>query len=375
MPDLASVSGPLRSEGLRLIAWADVRVRRLYPAILRLWRHPGPRAALIVTVLLSVMLLQARTHLDWKLTHLLIDYELGFVKRGLLGEIVGRVAEPVTLDLFFWLFAVLYLGLVALMTAVLARLPRSVGILALLLLATGPMLFRNVVHDWGRLDLFGLASLWLVALALVRDWPGRAVIYALAPLTALFHEVAFFILCPAAFLMIWLFEARGRWIKLTLLTGSTLATGLALMAYGVLDVPVAQLNAHMAARTPHPVPEVGHILAGVAAADIADPHGFILDKLLSIKFAAKAATAGLLLYWFLPPRFWHGRIGVAAGLVVLAYLPLFALGTDSFRWLALLSQSVFVLFLVASVKLPILRPRRDRLYPMMAAILVPALGI
>ena len=362
----------------RLVLALDGRVAAGYPRFLRLWRRPVVRVLLILAALLLVAVLQPRTHLEWKLSHVLFDYEFGFVKRGLVGELFTLAGGPVTLDRFFWAFAACYLVLIGVVTAVVAGLPRTASPVILLYLCATPMLMRNVFYDWGRFDVFGLIAMWLIVLMLARDWPGRPWLYALAPLTAFAHEVNLLVVCPFALMAILVFEPggwRGRWRPALALCLTAGATGAVLHLYGRLDVPPETMTAYIATKTPDRFEEPMYVLTTTLSENMAERAAFIFDKVVSFKYGFKFAVVVLLLYWLVPPRLRRSRVALAMLAIALAFLPLYLVATDTFRWLALQAHAAFAFLVLAVARLEIARLPRDRAYWAAASVLVPAMGV
>lgn|GEM_PF-1741494 len=362
----------------RLVLGLDARLAAGYPRFLRLWRRPLVRVLVILTALLAVALLQPRTHLEWKFSHILFDYEFGFVKRGLVGEVFALAGGPVTLDRFFWVFAACYVMLAGMVTAVLAGLPATASPIVLLYLCATPMLLRNVFHDWGRFDVFGLIAVWLIVLMLARNWPGRVWIYALAPLTGFTHEVNLLVVCPFAMLAILMFEPGGwreRWQPALALCLTAGAVALTLHLFGRLDVPAETMVARMAAKTQDPFEVPMYVLTSTLSENLSERAGFILDKVVSFKFGFKLAVVALLLFWLVPERLRRSRVALAMIAIFLAFLPLYLVATDSFRWLALQANAAFAFLVLAVDRLAITRLPRERLYWVAASALVPAMGI
>lgn len=375
---LGRTLAPLEVRRRRLVALLDAAVAAAYPGFLRLWRRPAARAAIIVLALLAVALVQPRTHLEWKFSHILFDYEFGFIKRGLVGELFARAVEQVTIAQFFWVFAVLYLALIAVVAAAVAALPATASPMVLLYLCLTPMLLRNVFHDWGRFDVFGLLAVWLIALALIRGWPGRLLLYAAAPLTAVTHEVNLFVVGPFALLAILILDPAGRTSRLAsalALCASAGAVGALLHLYGRLDVPVDTMIAHMAGRTTDRFELPMYILTSTLSENLAERASFIAGKVLSLKFGYKLAVTVLLFAWLLPDRLRRGPVGWSLLAIALSFLPLYLVATDSYRWLALQANAGFALVVVAVAREHVTRLPRNRLYWVAASVLVPAFGV
>lgn len=382
MPTVADALGA-RLSGLeerrrRIVDLLDARLAAAYPAFLRLWRQPAKRTALIVAALLAVAAIQPITHLEWKFSHILFDYQFGFIKRGLVGELFARATDQATIRQFFWVFAALYLALIAVVTAAVTALPPTTSPLVLLYLCAAPMLLRNVFYDWGRFDVFGMLAVWLIARALIRGWRGRILLYAAAPLTAFAHEVNLFLVGPFALLAILVLDPGGRTSRLLsalALCATAGITGAALHLYGRLDVPVDTMIVHMASRTADPFEQPMYVLTSTLSENLAERASFIANKVLSLKFGFKLAVVLLLLAWLLPPSLRRGPVAWSLLAIAVAFVPLYLVATDSFRWLALQANAAFAFLVIAIARDGITRLPRDRVYLVAASIAVPALGV
>ena len=360
------------------VAGLDAALAARYPAFLRLWRRPAPRTTLILAALVLVIALQPHTHLEWKFSHVLWDYRFGLIKRGLVGEVFARLFDTVSIDRFFWTFGALLLVLAGLMALTVAALPVTASPVVLLYLCATPMLLRNLVYDWGRFDVLGLIAVWLIALALVRDWPGRFWLYALVPLVAFVHEGDLVIVAPFALMAILLFErpAGGRWWLSALALAVTATAGaVVLQLYGRLDVPPETMLAHMASKTADRFEQPIEILTSSLTDNLRERLGFVVDKVVSLKFAAKLAVVLVLFRWLLPSGLRRGPVLLAMLAIAAGFLPLYPLGTDSFRWLALQANAAFALLVVAVARYGITRLPRDRVYLVALSVAVPPLGI
>lgn len=249
IPASAGMLGKLDWRRRQLVALPDVRVAAAYPFAMRLWRRPTLRAAVIAAALLAVLLLQPRTHLEWKYSHVLWDCQFCFIQRELAGELLDRVWGSVSIERFFLVFGAVNVALVAIVAA--------------------------------------------------------------APLTGLFHEVNLVIVCPFVLATILVFEPAGPWRRL--------ASALAL--------------------------------------------------------CATAVAVAIVLHWLLPVPLRRGPVAWGLLTVVPGFLPLYAVGTDSFRWLALQANVVVAFAVVAVARFGITRIPRGRIYLVILSVKVPETGV
>jgi len=143
----------------------------------------------------------------WSITHYLFDYRLGFIKRGLLGELLGLFFGPVfsywTLAGISFVIFALWLGLFMEFTRRGARCePRVWLLVALFFISPG---FAFLVHSIGYFDHLGLVVLMVCLLLPIRAW-AFALRLALCVSMLFVHEGFFFLGFPIAF-----FDVLLRW--------------------------------------------------------------------------------------------------------------------------------------------------------------------
>jgi hypothetical protein len=176
-----------------------LRQRPIWISLLVLW-------TMVVTLLRAV-----RTPNDYSEVHWLLSYQFGFVKRGLIGEVLSRicslfyvpVSERLVLILSSIAFACCFILLYIVALRILRRFNWSAqAVLAVLVFASSPYLVMGS-HLLGYFDniiiIFGIAS---IALLLAdRPWWG-AVLQGIAMFV---HESAFLIIFPL-FCLAWLLK-------------------------------------------------------------------------------------------------------------------------------------------------------------------------
>ena len=333
------------------------------------------RAALVFIALSSPMLFQSQACCVWKFSHALYDYEFGFVKRGLLGELLNGLFPVLSVPLFKAIFVPLYVALFAVTAGLLQFLPTQTGVLSAILLATSPFMFRNVIYDWGRFDVFGLLMVAILGLAVAANWRPRAILYVIAPSMLLFHEVNAFIMGGFYAAVIWLFETR-RLFKLGLFVASLAAWTGVILLFGQLDVPPDVMLDYMRSKTLDRFSDTTYILTSTIGSTVVSTIPEVIERTQSENFLYKLFVLCTFLVTIVsaigPSRELIGGILLVAG----SCLPLYVLGFDVFRWLALqgLLCFLFVLLFVQQRNLE-MDPRRLALIIWPAAILLPVFGI
>jgi hypothetical protein len=215
---------------------------------------------LIVVVLLvafsCLCILDSRHAWDWIYTHWLYDYHFGFMKRGLVGELLriafaSQTIVPLEIvKVFSWIIFLLNATLFLYFFDQIRRLTKTynerlhlVGFFAFCLLA--PTFIRNFAYDLGRFDqiscLLFLAqwfnpALWLTALLSI-------------PMI-LIHENYIFIFLPAILLLVYL--QRGLWPTVLVATTSLL-TLIFVLKFGGADTDIDTLWRYLLSKANSPL--------------------------------------------------------------------------------------------------------------------------
>ena len=341
-------------------------------------------AALLCSALAFITLKYVGTINAWKLTHWLFGYDLGFVKRGVLGTLaaaltpgdVTSVRAIVTLSLCATALFVVALGAFA--WPAFARPMRWRTRVAALFALASPG-FGYLLSDLGRFDILNYA-LGLGAICAARAL-GRfpdPLFLGIAALVLLIHEAALLLVLPVLTIVWldmqghlgWLLEP-ARWptlaARLAPIAGVVLCIGL----FGGADISLRELMPRLAERADFAPSaqsvyvlvrgldsNVGQVLGRETAIVLADgrsgpPLGPILrDSFFSIlPFAlAQLALAHFLLRSLAAER---RRPAIAAlYLGFLAPWPLLLVGVDWGRWVAIAAAHSATLILYFAPEFP-----------------------
>ena len=336
--------------------------------------------ALLVLVLVFVLLKYFGIVSRWKLTHWLFSYELGFVKRGLVGTLLQAVlpggvvtAEAVVVVSLVTAAAFLIaLGALALpLFADEARWRSSLIALAALL-APG---VGYVVSDLGRFDVLNL-TLCLLAILVARRL-GRfpaALFVAVACLTVLIHEAALVLAVPMLFVAY--LHVNGRldalleprqWPALVLRASPPVALSAALILFGRSDLPLPELFARLVAHADFPPvaqsayvlvrsldSNVSQVLGGQAAGEAAEVSLGSVELVpfwMVLGITALQQAFAHLAFRPLDPSRWR-PMRTALQLCLAAPFVLMLVGVDWARWVALASAQCAVLMLLFARELP-----------------------
>lgn len=368
----------------------------------------GPRSTsgvvLLVVVLAFVLLKYLGTITRWKLTHWLFSYELGFVKRGLVGTLlqaglpggVVTVEAVVVASLVIVAVFVVALCMLALPLFTEEARQRSALIALSALLAPG---IGYLLSDLGRFDVLNLALCLLAILAARRL--GRfpdALFLSVSVLLVLIHEAALVLAVPMLFVAY--LHGNGRldaladprkWPALALRAAVPVLLCAALTVFGRSDLALPELLARLAAHADFtPLPRSAYVLVRGLDSNVAQVLGgqdageaaeVSLGKVEMIQFwmiLGVAALQQVFAHLSFQPLDRARRLPILAALHLCFAAPflLLIVGVDWARWTALASAQCAVLMLLFARDLPISNesPGPRRFVALAFAFLIVAAG-
>lgn len=283
------------------------------------------------------------------ISYLAMNYVDGFVRRGLLGEIL-RTAAPVLppLPTLIIAFLLLYLASVAMMARLIMQSGVSLRLGVLLFLS--PIGFLYPLNDSAVFMRADIVAITLILVHATRPLPTRWLV-ALLSVSALIHELQMFFLAFHAILL--LSRAQRPWPLILPLAVAVFA--------GLHPGTQATVNAACAAWQDFPCPTY---IAGSLRWGLTNAWLQWRDAGEDYLIAAAIAFAPLAFFW---PRLTlaHRREIVAA---VLAVVPLFVIAVDWGRWL----QLIFIHLIAVLAVLATAPPRPTRHLP---PLVLAALGV
>jgi hypothetical protein len=304
------------------------------------------------------------TMTPYKAPQFWLGYEGGFVRRGLPGEVLGRLTGSPTLQQANAVAAGLsLLGAAAVVPLALAAARGAPSglrrLLAAVLLLASPLTLSLLLHDVGRFDAIGVVALAALACA-ARVWnrlplaAGATAVAALLAVACATQELFLGLLAPAALgrtALLSGFAALGRARRRLLLAG-VLTPGAVLTGASAVSSPsdeaVRSARAEAQAAGVPPPDELGDALDAVAAD--------VVENLAFFGLFPAGAIAATLLLWvavYAASVLLLGRIlgsgtgafyGWASAYHTALAVALSALGVDFRRWwgLALLGLTATV---------------------------------
>jgi hypothetical protein len=364
------------------------------------WRAALPWSRLVVLGLLvtgGLVVGRLATEPHWLVyAHLLVDYRFGFVRRGLMGELLSHILartapwHAYALGLAAWSVAV---GLYA---AVFRRLrfpdARQAAIF-LCFTALSPVFLKNFVQTLGYFDVYG-AMLLMAAILAPPGLAARSAVAAGCAVLLAVHHIHALLYVPAVLVVLtWKALAAGEAPARALAGGALLAAALAAVFAAIVlqAAPVApeRLVAAMRERAAVPIPDYMHIPWTQTLAHEVQATAWVFANNaprlpIYVALALLHLPLGRWVAAFLRTLPQERRRLVAAGfaLVTLAYLPVFVVAFDYARWVAswgscmiLLAHAAVLAFGRDAAALPRFdETSRWTLVCALALVLIPRLG-
>lgn len=297
---------------------------------------------------------------DWMYTHWLFNYELEFVKRGLMGEVFRFLAVEPTYSLVYIVAYILLFSLVAVFSFMLIRLFKVEGDNSglrwlILVLIFSSATFPHFHHDLGRFDtILLLGGLLLVLMSeSYKGWGFWFLLTLALSLLILVHEGAFFIIVPFVLAFV-LYIQRT---KLAFVLTAVIFALMTLLTYQVSmhgKITQVEFSEHLEAMQN----QYGDRVSGGSLIVL---HKTSLDDQLSFvstRVEWKLLEKHIVMLILLLPFFWlflrvfkqyglskFDRYDLLILMSSLSPLLLSFLGIDFFRWWAL-SITLFVSFVV-----------------------------
>ncbi len=311
---------------------------------------------------------------SWHFTHYLFNFEYGYVKRGLIGEIIrlsiGQVDYLTVKYLSHVLFylAVVVLIFVTVLPAMDAGCQKG-SIYFVLLVLTSPATIQHFYFDMGRFDVVTL-TIALISILIIFSFNNRikyVFLFALMCVSVLVHEATFFIYIPIVFsFLIYNSKTRGEYLICFFYAVSAVLLTFIVSSYGLIEVFDLEEHEQMLKN------KYGEI---VNASSLAVLHRGSLGEnilyTLERGFTIYRIIHHILFFLCLAPVFICLTLAIRALTPVvtrkevliltsaLSPLLLYPIGIDHFRWWALAITNVFIALSMISF---VNHQFRDRLY-------------
>lgn len=303
----------------------------------------------------------------WNATHWLFDYEVGFIKRGLVGTTYQTLGLPHTATILLVVTLLVATTASLLWILYLVRVIddsalKSAGLLFLVWALTMPGSLPQFFYDLGRFDALGAIAILLGLAALnTRITPLRSlvVITCLGLVSILVHEAYYLWVVPTLF-GAWVFTAeidRTNWmalgVALLVVTGFVLYVGRATAADHVTRENFTRYLASKGEILPHPKSVAVQFRSLGESIDYGIRHGFTGGRFLGAVLCLVSCLPALVTARQTLDRLaeessrqwwqWAGCLAAAA-----LPLSLYIVGHDHGRWWAMSTFSLTALLPVLS---------------------------
>ncbi len=283
---------------------------------------------LLVVILFLVI---DKVYIEWKWAHIFFSYEYGFLKRGLIGELLRLTKIPTSLDNFKILSVLMLVGITTAFFNIIKKEPTIVFIGFSLIFFCSPLLLKNLVYDWGRFDQI---AIMVVLLQLLWIGDARKSNYLLfcSPLLIFIHEATLLWAFPTI-LAIAFFENRKTLYLLIPLIA--LSTGVILI-WGGLDIAP---NTYLTLLEEWAKPNNVHwAIIYTLTASLKDSILYSVPALIINMHSERGYIAETVcVVSSIPLFFYKQRIWIILNFFALmSASTLFIIANDHFRWISLL---------------------------------------
>lgn len=320
-----------------------------------------------------VIIVTEKVDIEWKWAHLFFDYEYGFLKRGLVGELIGWTPVEPSLDNFKVMSVLLLIGVAVVFYRLIKDMPNRDFYAFSFLFLFSPLLFRNYVHDWGRYDQLAILFVLLLIYHIEDETKSKLLLYS-SPLLLFVHE-GFVLWAFPTILTIAFFEQRSVLYKLLPIL---LICGICILIWGGLDTDPRKYYFELREwAAPHSIhwPIVLSVSSGFSDV-ISDYAPYFWQNFNSTKgyqamffFAISALPLALIT---------DKRLLLLSLASLVSTSLLFVLAADHWRWVSLLGTSAMFSMLYAHKKLLLKNPPALSYYLILlglAGLLIGPIGI
>ena len=228
---------------------------------------------LLLPISLFALIAQSYSYQPENFSILMFDYQYGFIRRGLLGEIANQFSSFVNYDLQFKIFY--WVTYIALYAAVITLFWKAMNfatnqdwhqkVLFCIVILLTPLFLKNLFFDFGRFDSFGMAALFVFAIASMRI--KQIMLLTVPTFLILCHEAQIFFTVVSMF-TIYLIDAiaRKRLFSvdtiIVFVVGGAISFGISLyfLLYGIPEVGHDVLSAYFKSKSPKYVDERAWLL-------------------------------------------------------------------------------------------------------------------
>lgn len=298
---------------------------------------------LYILIAFILVLVSTKADIEWKWAHLYFNYEHGFLKRGLVGELFRFFSLPLDLESFKIFSILLLCTLIASFYNAAYQLHPATRWGFVLLFLFSPALLRNYILDWGRYDQIAIIFILSLIAFSNRHLPTRILII-LSPLLLLAHEAFIFWAFPVITSITIYKMPKLLWY----LIPSSIAVCIAILLWGNLSI--APFEYYEGLR----VWAEPHFIHWAVILSVTNDTGTVIKQYAPYfieNFSSKKGISSIL--WVLlicaPIALIRSRILMTLSLLgILSSSVLFALAADHWRWISLIATHSMLSLLFAA---------------------------
>jgi hypothetical protein len=298
---------------------------------------------IIVTILSSQFTLVD----DWKATHWLMSYDLEFIKRGAVGSITSNISTlPISLEQISFAAYCVYFLLAISLVLYIAPAFKNDKILITLLLSSGFAL-QQLGYDIGRFDqivlLLTLITLKIIPLAQSKPALVTALLILISGLSIAIHEASALIAIPVTFSALSIFMIKSdesyRYPSIYLI--SSISIFFAIIIIGRPTTSPEQWLVFLQSKSDF---EINLNSAAVTHNSLKDNIQISFERLFNMRTANRMFLVIFFssVYLYVMYKVFKkqllkedNRIVFLALIPIIATIPLYFLGIDYYRWLAI----------------------------------------
>jgi len=294
-------------------------------------RYYGLRSYVFFLLAFVLFLAIDKVGIEWKWAHIFFSYEYGFLKRGLIGEVLRLIQIPTDLDNFKILSVLMLVGVTTAFFNIIKKEPTKVFIGLSLIFLCSPLLLKNLVYDWGRFDQIAIMVVFLQLLWIGDTRKSNYLLFC-SPLLIFVHEATLLWAFPTI-LAIAFFENRKALYLLVPLIG--VSAGVILIWGGLNIAPDKYLTLLEEWAKPN---SVHWAIIYTLTASLKDSISYSVPALLINMHSERGHIAETLCVISSTPLFFYKQWiwMIFNFLALISASVLFIIANDHFRWISLL---------------------------------------
>ncbi|TWP29088.1 hypothetical protein ETU08_04360 [Apibacter muscae] len=154
--------------------------------------------------------LKEHTPLSFNYQYFLYDYNFGFIKRGLIGQLLNLTSISLTIETFIKISTLLLFLVAILLVKIIDTVNfknKFLGYFLICFLVVSPSLIKNLWYDLGRLDIFGILYCLIFLLPLNKKIID--ICFIISPMVIFIHE-GFLLLWLPSYFVCWLIASDSK---------------------------------------------------------------------------------------------------------------------------------------------------------------------